>query len=294
MKKKLSKYYLTFCILFLLIGVIIGPSINAISNEKKHLSNISYKVNNLSQSNDGYIDITVEETWTFLNDTTNGIQIPIDVRTDNEWRSEHIDTPPPENPRHHCLCAWDNLTIVQDFISTYSGEIIILYCRSGGRSVAAAEILIENEFTGTIYNMLGGITAWKEAGFPTIPNLKPEPPIITGKINGKAGIEYEYKFVSNDPEGDNLNYYIDWGDNNFSYVGQFESGEEVSLTKMWVEQGTYNITAKSIDYYLAESNLTIISINMAKNKLTSFNLILQILNQNHPIILLKIKRLFQI
>jgi len=54
---------------------------------------------------DGYTDISVQEAWDMLNDPSpsNGIQIPIDVRTDSEWYGERINTPYPEDPRHYCL-----------------------------------------------------------------------------------------------------------------------------------------------------------------------------------------------
>ena len=43
----------------------------------------------------GYTDILVQEAWGMLNDPSlsNGIQIPIDVRTDSEWYGERIDNP---------------------------------------------------------------------------------------------------------------------------------------------------------------------------------------------------------
>jgi len=113
------------------------------------------------------IDITVDEAWDLLNDTSNGIQIPIDVRTEDEWKTEHIDTPYPENPRHHNFLEWSDPNILQDFISTYDGQQIILYCGMGGRSTSAANMLVENEFNGVIYNMLGGINEWKNQGYPT-------------------------------------------------------------------------------------------------------------------------------
>jgi hypothetical protein len=52
----------------------------------------------------GYTDITVAQAYNFLTNTTNGIQIPIDVRSDSEWKAAHIDTPYPENVQH-----WPNL-----------------------------------------------------------------------------------------------------------------------------------------------------------------------------------------
>ncbi len=125
-------------------------------------------------------DITVEESWDLLTDTANGIQIPIDVRTDGEWIDWHIDTPSPENPKHYPNLHLSNETQIQEFLELYDGREIIIYCHSGYRSFVATKLLIDNEFNGTIYNMLGGITGWDSAGYPTVPNRAPDKPTITG------------------------------------------------------------------------------------------------------------------
>jgi 3-mercaptopyruvate sulfurtransferase SseA len=39
-------------------------------------------------------------------------------------------------------------------------KTIIVYCKSGGRSSTASETLAQHDFS--VYNMLGGINAWKE------------------------------------------------------------------------------------------------------------------------------------
>ena len=223
---------------------------------------------------DGYTDITVEEAWILLSNTSNGIQIPIDVRTDGEWKNEHIDTPPPENPRHYYLEDLKNENKLQDFILLYSDKEIILYCASGGRSATAANILADNEFTGTIYNMLGGITAWKAAGYPTIGNRPPDTPTITGPTSGKAETEYEYNFTATDPDGDDVYYYIDWGDETFSdWFGSFPSGKAIADLHIWDEQGSYNISVKAKDIYGAESEWSDpLSISMPKNKIISNSL----------------------
>jgi len=233
-----------------------------------------------------YTDISVEEAWTLLNDTSNGIQIPIDVRFDYEWIVEHIDTPAPENPRHHCVCEWSNVTILQEFISLYDGEEIIIYCLSGGRSLMAAEILVENNFSGTIYNMLGGITAWNEAGFPTIANQPPGAPDITGPINGKAGEEQEYTIVSTDPDGDDIYYYINWSDGtNTIYIGPYESDEEVSISHTWEEKGTYIIKVKAWDYYQAESEWGTLEVSMPKDMRSDLlSQLFEKLTQKYPIL----------
>ena len=47
------------------------------------------------------------------------------------------------------------------------GADILVYCGSGARSARAARILVEGGFT-KVYNMMGGIIAWEEAGYPTV------------------------------------------------------------------------------------------------------------------------------
>ena len=127
----------------------------------------SWKTKEYPTTSEGFLDIEVEEAWEFLNDTNNGIQKPIDVRTYGEWIDEHIDTPPPENASHHPLSDLQDPEKLQEFMEIYAGREIVLSCKSGGRSLMAAEILVDNNFEGTIYNMLGGIIAWKAAGYPT-------------------------------------------------------------------------------------------------------------------------------
>ena len=178
---------------------------------------------------------------------------------------EHIDTPSPENPRNHCVCEWGNETILQEFISLYAGKEIILYCLAGSRSLMAAEILIENNFSGTIFNMLGGITAWKEAGYPTKSNQPPEKPTINGKIKVRAGIEYSYFISTNDPEDDSVFYYINWSDGTDTlYIGPYKSGEQINVNHTWKGDGTYLIKVKAWDQFQAESDWATLEVTMPK------------------------------
>lgn len=226
-------------------------------------------------TNEGMFDnITALDSWILLNNTNNCIQIPIDVRTDMEWADEHIDTPKPENPILHCLCAWENISVVQEFISTYNFKEIILYCKSGMRSESAANILIDNNFIGTIYNMDGGIDSWKDEGLPTIPNFPPEKPNIIGPSSGEPNIEYNFTISSDDPECDNIIFCINWSDNtNIIEIGTYESGENITISHIWNETGTYIIKIKSIDCFQAESEWSTLELILPKNK--NINLINQ-------------------
>ena len=48
-----------------------------------------------------------------------------------------------------------------DEIKSYKNKEIVVYCRSGGRSQRASQILIDNGFR-KVRNMVGGMRAWNE------------------------------------------------------------------------------------------------------------------------------------
>ena len=55
-------------------------------------------------------------------------------------------------------------TIVRFFVYPYNDTEIIVYCQSGSRSEQVSNILVANNFT-KIFNMLGGINTWINAGY---------------------------------------------------------------------------------------------------------------------------------
>jgi len=73
--------------------------------------------------------------------------ILLDVRTEGEYNAEYI----PYIPLSDLEKRIDELD---------SSKAIIVYCQSGGRSRTASEILAQRGFI--VYNMEGGINAWKE------------------------------------------------------------------------------------------------------------------------------------
>jgi len=76
----------------------------------------------------------------------------------------------------------------------------------------------------------------------------PEAPTITGETDGKVEVEYEYTFCSIDPNGDDVCYYVEWGDGEITdWTDAYESGEEVVLSHTWNERGTYTIRARAKD-----------------------------------------------
>jgi len=95
----------------------------------------------------------------------------------------------------------------------------------------------------------------------------PNTPSINGPNSGKSGENYEYIFMAIDPDGQNITYLLDWGDDTSEVrIGPFPSGEEVIAMHSWAEQGNYTISVKSIDIYELESDWATLEVSMPKNK----------------------------
>jgi hypothetical protein len=123
-------------------------------------------------------------------------------------------------------------------------------------------------------------------------NKPPEIPIINGEINPKVGNIYEYKFISSDPNGDDVYYYIDWGDGNFDeWIGSYLSGEEVLVDHLWEEKGIYTIKAKAKDIYNDESSWGNLEVVMSKSLNYNYHKFLRFI-ENH-LTLFKLSKFYQ-
>lgn len=151
--------------------------------------------------------------------------------------------------------------------------------------MTAANILIDNEFNGTIYNMLGGITAWKAADYPTHANNPPYLPTINGPSNGKAQTTYNYTILAEDPDGDDIYICVNWSDDSGEVcLGPFNSGELVTVSHTWQEQGTYPIKAKTQDTYGDESEWGTLEVTMPKQRSFFFEFLFSCNLEKIPII----------
>jgi thioredoxin len=119
---------------------------------------------------------------------TSNAQI-IDVRTPEEFTSEHID-----NAINVNFLAGDFVSNVQKLDKS---KPVFLYCKIGGRSSKAATKLAELGFKN-IYNLEGGILKWEAAGLS-----KPSEKII-GMSN------QEYANLLNTDKKVLINFYAKW------------------------------------------------------------------------------------
>lgn len=85
--------------------------------------------------------------------------IVIDVREQEEYNEEHI-------PASH---LYPLSSFEPECIPDFQGKILVFHCRSGMRSHRACQNFLESFPDQEIYNLEGGILAWKNAGYPTKP-----------------------------------------------------------------------------------------------------------------------------
>jgi len=102
-------------------------------------------------------DISVQVANGMINNNTAYPDLLVlDVRTVEEFNTNHL--------HNATLIPLAELGGRLAELASYNDTEIIVYCRSGSRSLQASTILVDNNFT-KIFNMLGGINAWIGAGY---------------------------------------------------------------------------------------------------------------------------------
>jgi C1A family cysteine protease len=89
-------------------------------------------------------------------------------------------------------------------------------------------------------------------------NHPPKTPKLTGRRYGTNDTAYQYSFSATDPDGDDVYYYLNWGDTYWDggavgWIGPYKSGEKVTLEKTWAEKANYTVRVKAKDRYDAKS-----------------------------------------
>lgn len=106
----------------------------------------------------------------------------------------------------------------------------------------------------------------------------PDEPVIHGPDMVKKEEETDFKFTILDPQHHKVYLQVDWGPDNTSWLGPFESGEHISLSHQWQnldDSECVEISARAKDEYGFESQWTTKEITLKKD--TLFEIILQFL-----------------
>lgn len=110
----------------------------------------------LQPLNPSYGDISIEQARRLIE--SNPDLVIVDVRTPEEFATGYLEGAVN-------LCVECDAHLLLDNLDP--NDDILLYCRTGRRSANALGILRENGYE-KVYNMLGGIAAWTNAGYPIV------------------------------------------------------------------------------------------------------------------------------
>ncbi len=99
-------------------------------------------------------NVDPRQAFSFYHDNNTTL---LDVRTKKELKTEGMIEGAIHIPLQELSKNIENL-------SAYKNSKILVYCRSGSRSISASRILSNAGFK--VYNLRGGINAWKREKFP--------------------------------------------------------------------------------------------------------------------------------
>ncbi len=103
----------------------------------------------------------------------------------------------------------------------------------------------------------------------TLGNNPPDTPTIDGPTSCKADVSYDYTFNASDPDGDDIWYHLCWGDKEIIYIyGPYPSGEEITLSYIWTDKGTYTISCWARDVYDEQSDIATLEVTIPRNRVS--------------------------
>jgi pyrrolidone-carboxylate peptidase len=147
-------------------------------------------------------------------------------------------------------------------------------CKAAGFIHVSKKIVLEDAMETT------NVTIRETIEYLSCVQNPPETPTITGQKTGKVGEEYEYTFISNDPDNDEIFFYINWGDGQTEkWLGPFESGKSVVVSHNWSFFGIYKIKVMAKDTCGALSDRGTLRVIMPRNRLLTNTLFLHLLER---------------
>jgi len=130
------------------------------------------------------------------------------------------------------------------------------YDYNGNFSIVVEVYLINESLDSQIYSFTIG----------TNTNNPPTKPELINPTWWLIDEEYQLKIKSTDSEGDQIEYYVDWGDlTNTGWFGPYASGVECNTTHTWHAESMYIVKVKARDSYNTESNWSEIEVNITSN-----------------------------
>jgi len=173
-----------------------------------------------------------------------------------------FSTTDPYNDFIYYWIEWGDGTKEQNgWIGPYSsGEQIILYHTWGEEG--PYEIKAKAKNTNDLES------GWAYLNI-LIDSNAPRTPDITGPNDVATGEEWDYRFVTLDPNDEDVYYWIEWGDGTTEedgWIGPYESGVQIAIGHTWDYEGEYEIKAKAKNTNDYESGWGYYKVTMPRDK----------------------------
>lgn len=116
------------------------------------------------ENTSGLENVSVQEAKKMIE---KGEVFVLDVRTPDEFNSSHIKEATLISVSNAFGSTLSSDSLLKARIDEVPKKKILVYCKTGRRSDTAS-IMLVNAGYSQVYNMVGGITAWIDAGYPVV------------------------------------------------------------------------------------------------------------------------------
>jgi len=112
-------------------------------------------------------------------------------------------------------------------------------------------------------------------------NQPPFPPSIVGPITGKVNKNQQFSVSLMDPDGDDLFYCIDWGDQSpMEWIGPYVNNTTLQLCHSWKHTSEYQVRVKAKDSSGSESDWESITVTISKSNMKYRQILQGIINDH--------------
>ncbi len=133
------------------------------------------------------------------------------------------------------------------------------------------EVDIETGQCTLVGSFEGGVEITALAISYNCSNHPPSVPDIDGPTSGNPDTEYCFTFHSTDPDGDDVYYFIKWGDGfEEDWNGPHPSGVDFEIAHSYPFKDTFTIEAKAKDTSDAESNWSEFKITIPRTRTSTY------------------------
>jgi len=159
---------------------------------------------------------------------------------------------------HYMLCeGWETVNVgAKEYDALYitgdnADKAEIYYSPAAGNIV---ELVFEDLDLGYGSKINTFQMTLKSTTYEFASNPPSKPLAMQGPVDMFVGDTGVYQTSSNDPDGDDIRYIIDWGDGTTSKSDFLASGGMQSFEHVWTSKGSFNVKVKARDKFGKESS----------------------------------------